>query len=106
VSYVRLDNDAALAEMLADRRTGGLGLRRVAPGLAVSELPSEELLEGLRANGYAPMAEGEDGSATPVPVPTARARRATSFHPYAAQRPVLPGSSAVTALAEELAAGG
>ncbi|NUP51267.1 MAG: helicase-associated domain-containing protein, partial [Catenulispora sp.] len=106
VSYVRADNDAALAEMLADRRTGGLGLRRVAPGVAVSELPPEDLLEGLRANGYAPMAENEDGSgATPV-VATARARRATSFHPYAVQRLALPGSAAVTALAEELAAGG
>ena len=106
VSYVRADNDAALAEMLADRRTGGLGLRRVAPGVAVSELPPGELLAGLRANGYAPMAENEDGSgATPV-VATARARRATSFHPYAVQRPALPGSAAMIALAEDLAAGG
>ncbi|GAA1979883.1 helicase-associated domain-containing protein [Catenulispora subtropica] len=106
VSYVRADNDAALTEMLADRRTGGLGLRRVAPGVAVSELPPEELLEGLRANGYAPMAENEDGSgATPVRA-TSRARRATSFHPYAVQRPALPGSAAVVALAEDLAAGG
>ncbi|GAA2013659.1 helicase-associated domain-containing protein [Catenulispora yoronensis] len=106
VSYVRADNDAALSEMLADRRTGGLGLRRIAPGVAVSELPPEELLEGLRANGYAPMAENEDGSgATPV-VATPRSRRATSFHPYAVQRPALPGSAAVVALAEDLAAGG
>jgi hypothetical protein len=106
VSYVRADNDAALTEMLADRRTGGLGLRRVAPGVAVSELPAEELLEGLRANGYAPMAESEEGGgATPVRA-TSRARRATSFHPYAVQRLALPGSAAVVALAEELAAGG
>jgi hypothetical protein len=106
VSYVRADNDAALTEMLADRRTGGLGLRRIAPGVAVSELPPEELLEGLRANGYAPMAENEDGSGAPVVLATARARRATSFHPYAVQRMAVPGSAAVTALAEDLAAGG
>ncbi|NUR62912.1 MAG: helicase-associated domain-containing protein [Catenulispora sp.] len=106
VSYVRADNDAALAEMLADRRTGGLGLRRVAPGVAVSELPPEELLAGLRANGYAPMAENEDGSGVTPVVATSRARRAASFHPYAVQRPALPGSSAVVALAEDLAAGG
>lgn len=105
-SYVRADNDAALTELLADRRTGGLGLRRIAPGVAVSELPPEELLEGLRANGYAPMAENEDGSGAPVVVATARARRATSFHPYAVQRQALPGSAAVVALAEDLAAGG
>lgn len=106
ISYVRADNDAALTEMLADRRTGGLGLRRIAPGVAVSELPPEELLEGLRANGYAPMAENEDGSGAPVVVATSRARRATSFHPYAVQRQALPGSAAVVALAEDLAAGG
>ena len=106
ISYVRADNDAALTEMLADRRTGGLGLRRIAPGVAVSELSPEELLEGLRANGYAPMAENEDGSGAPVVVATARARRATSFHPYAVQRQPLPGSAAVVALAEELAAAG
>jgi hypothetical protein len=106
ISYVRADNDAALTEMLADRRTGGLGLRRIAPGVAVSELPPAELLEGLRANGYAPMAENEDGSGAPVVVATARARRATSFHPYAVQRQALPGSTAVVALAEDLAAGG
>jgi len=106
VSYVRADNDAALTEMLADRRTGGLGLRRIAPGVAVSELPPEELLEGLRTNGYAPMAENEDGSGAPVVVATSRARRATSFHPYAVQRQPLPGSAAVVALAEDLAAGG
>jgi hypothetical protein len=106
ISYVRADNDAALTEMLADRRTGGLGLRRVAPGVAVSELPPEELLDGLRANGYAPMAENEDGSGAPTVVATSRARRATSFHPYAVQRQPLPGSAAVVALAEDLAAGG
>ena len=106
ISYVRADNDAALTEMLADRRTGGLGLRRIAPGVAVSELSPGELLEGLRANGYAPMAENEDGSGAPVVVATARARRATSFHPYAVQRQPLPGSAAVVALAEELAAAG
>ncbi|MEZ0107209.1 hypothetical protein ABH920_001200 [Catenulispora sp. EB89] len=106
ISYVRADNDAALTEMLADRRTGGLGLRRIAPGVAVSELPPSELLEGLRANGYAPMAENEDGSGAPVVVATARARRATSFHPYAVQRQALPGSTAVVGLAEDLVAGG
>ncbi|MEY9925897.1 hypothetical protein ABH926_000517 [Catenulispora sp. GP43] len=106
VSYVRADNDAALTEMLADRRIGGLGLRRIAPGVAVSELPPEELLEGLRTNGYAPMGENEDGSGAPVVVATSRARRATSFHPYAVQRQALPGSAAVVGLAQELAAGG
>ncbi|OLE28865.1 MAG: hypothetical protein AUG49_01150 [Catenulispora sp. 13_1_20CM_3_70_7] len=108
VSYVRADNDAALTELLADRRTAGLGLRRIAPGVAVSELPPEDLLEGLRANGYAPMAENEEGSGAPAVVATPRARRATSFHPYAVQRPALPGSASnsVKALAEELAAAG
>ena len=105
VSYVRADNDAALTEMLADRRTHGLGLRRIAPGVAVSELPPEELLEVLRVSGYAPMAENEDGTAAPVRA-GARVRRASAFHPYAPQRPVTPGGEAIVGLAETLLAGG
>jgi hypothetical protein len=100
-SYVRADNDTALAEMLADRRTAPFGLRRISAGVAVSDLPSHELLEGLRACGYAPMAENEDGTATPARS-TAKVRRASSFHPYAPQRPVQAATDAVLALAEAL----
>lgn len=106
VSYVRADNDAALTEMLADRRTHGLGLRQVAPDVAVSELPAAEVLEVLRASGYAPMAENEDGTTSPAVPASGRVRRASAFHPYAPQRLVVPGSDAIVGLAEGLLAAG
>lgn len=100
-SYVRSDSDAALAEILADRRMASARLRRVSPGVAVSDLPPDEVLEALRINGYAPMAETEAGVAMPTP-PARSARRASSFHPYAPQRPVQPANEAMVALAEAL----
>ncbi len=62
-AYLRCDDDALVAELLADRRTSGLGLRRLAPTVLVSSSPVDMLLERLRAMGYAPTAEGVHGEA-------------------------------------------
>ena len=68
----------------------------------MSSLSPEELLDALRTHGYAPMAEADtDGPPLPATM-AATARRASSFHPYAPQRPVLPASDAIVALAGEL----
>jgi hypothetical protein len=72
----------------------------------VSELPAEEVLEVLRASGYAPMAENEDGTASPAVAASGRVRRASAFHPYAPQRLVVPGGAAIVGLAEGLLAAG
>ncbi|AEW94784.1 MULTISPECIES: helicase-associated domain-containing protein [Streptomycetaceae] len=82
-SYVRCDDDALLAELLADRRTAGLGLRRLAPTVLAAECAPDTLLERLRSMGLAPAAESATGDvlvtrpdarrtpprAAPVPVP-------------------------------------
>ncbi|MGF7233921.1 MAG: helicase-associated domain-containing protein, partial [Frankia sp.] len=60
-SYLRCDDTALLAEVVVSRRTQGLGLRRIAPTVVISPLPVPKLLDGLRAAGYAPAAEGPDG---------------------------------------------
>jgi hypothetical protein len=60
-SYLRCDDTALLSEVVASRRTQTLGLRRIAPTVVISRLPVGELLEGLRAAGFAPAAEGPDG---------------------------------------------
>ncbi|OKI10047.1 DNA-binding protein [Streptomyces sp. CB02923] len=60
-AYVRCDDDALLTEILADRRAIGLRLRRLAPTVLASAAPPDQLLEGLRAMGYAPAAESAEG---------------------------------------------
>ncbi|THJ74800.1 helicase-associated domain-containing protein [Candidatus Frankia alpina] len=60
-SYLRCDDTALLAEVVASRRTQALGLRRIAPTIVISSLPTGEVLAGLRSAGYAPVAEAPDG---------------------------------------------
>ena len=59
--YLRCDDPGLLAEVVASRRTAQLGLRRIAPTVVVSGLPMAEVLDGLRAAGFAPAPEGPDG---------------------------------------------
>lgn len=82
-AYLRCDDDALLAELLADRRASGLGLRRLAPTVLAAQTDPSTLLERLRAMGLAPAAESADGDvlitrpdarrtpprSAPVPVP-------------------------------------
>ncbi|WP_328465161.1 helicase C-terminal domain-containing protein [Streptomyces sp. NBC_00448] len=60
-AYLRCDDDAVLTELLADRRAGGLGLRRLAPTVLAAQADPATLLERLRAMGLAPAAESPDG---------------------------------------------
>ncbi|MEU6905902.1 helicase C-terminal domain-containing protein [Streptomyces coeruleorubidus] len=60
-AYVRCDDDAVLNEILADKRATGLGLRRLAPTVLAAQSDPAGLLEGLRAMGFAPAAEGAEG---------------------------------------------
>ncbi|QLE73475.1 DNA-binding protein [Streptomyces rectiverticillatus] len=60
-SYLRCDDEAMLAEILADRRSAPLRLRRLAPTVLAAQAAPDALLEGLRAMGYAPAAESAEG---------------------------------------------
>ncbi|MEV4443467.1 helicase-associated domain-containing protein, partial [Streptomyces sp. NPDC049577] len=84
-SYVRCDDEALLAEILADRRSAPLRLRRLAPTVVAAQAAPDALLEGLRAMGYAPAAESAEGD---VVVTRADARRTP---PRTAPAPVPEG---------------
>lgn len=87
-AYVRCDDDALLDEILADRRSHGLELRRLAPTVLAARTDPAALLEGLRSMGYAPAAESAEGD---VLITRAHARRTP---PRAAPAPVHDGPPA------------
>ncbi|MFD0357133.1 helicase-associated domain-containing protein [Streptomyces sp. NPDC127110] len=116
-SYVRCDDDAMLGEILADRRSAGLGLRRLAPTVLAAQADPAALLDGLRAMGYAPAAESRTGDvlvaradahrtparSAPVPVPDGPpVPDATLLG--AAVRAIRAGDLAATAVRKEPAA--
>ncbi|MGW1125542.1 helicase C-terminal domain-containing protein [Streptomyces sp. NPDC002526] len=82
-SYVRCDDETVLGEILADKRSAALRLRRIAPTVLAARADPASLLDGLREMGYAPAAESADGDvlitragahrtpprSAPVPVP-------------------------------------
>ena len=76
---LRSDDPALLAEIAADRRLRGLGLRSLAPTVLAGTKPLPETLAGLRAAGYAPLAETADG--TPVLERVGRRRAETPARP-------------------------
>ncbi|MGF1647374.1 MAG: helicase-associated domain-containing protein [Kineosporiaceae bacterium] len=88
--YVRSDDHARLAEAAADSRLRRLGLRVLAPGVLVGELPLPETLARLRAAGYLPVQEGPDGAVVPVERAEVRAE-VSDFVRELAPRPAPPG---------------
>lgn len=60
-SFLRCDDELLIAQVLGSPGTIALGLRRIAPTVLISELPLIELVDGLRAAGFAPVAEDPDG---------------------------------------------
>ncbi|MFJ5841162.1 helicase-associated domain-containing protein [Streptomyces shenzhenensis] len=84
-AYVRCDDDTLLNEILADRRSAALRLRRLAPTVLAAQADPAALLAGLRAMGYAPAAESAEGD---VLIARAHAHRTP---PRAAPEPVPDG---------------
>lgn len=60
-AYLRTDDEHVLAEVLADRRTAPLRLRRLAPTVLAAQADPTTVLETLRGIGLAPTAEGPGG---------------------------------------------
>ncbi|NGO80917.1 DNA-binding protein [Streptomyces sp. YC504] len=60
-AYVRCDDESVLGEILADKRSQGLRLRRLSPTVLAAQADPGTLLEGLRSMGFAPAAESADG---------------------------------------------
>jgi hypothetical protein len=60
-SYLRCDDEALLARVLADRNTEPLNLRLIAPTVLVSDTAATRVLDVLRTAGYSPGAEAPGG---------------------------------------------
>ncbi|MTD56672.1 helicase-associated domain-containing protein [Amycolatopsis pithecellobii] len=60
-SFLRCDDEVLLAEVLGNPVAQEYQLRKIAPTVLVSPVPLAEVLDGLRAAGFAPAAEGPDG---------------------------------------------
>ncbi len=82
-SYVRSDDEATIAEVLADRRLAAAGLRRLAPTVLASRLAPTRLLEMLRDAGFPPVQEDATGAAV---LSRPKARRAPPRHSFAYRR--------------------
>ncbi|MER8231098.1 helicase C-terminal domain-containing protein [Streptomyces sp. NPDC094049] len=116
-AYVRCDDDAVLGEILADRRSAALGLRRLAPTVLAAQTDPASLLDGLRSMGYAPAAESTAGDVlvtradtyrtgprkAPVPVPDGPPSPDATLL-GAAVRVIRAGDRAATAVRKEPAA--
>ncbi|MFB7235770.1 helicase C-terminal domain-containing protein [Streptomyces sp. NPDC056269] len=116
-AYVRCDDDTVLGEILADRRSASLGLRRLAPTVLAAQTDPTSLLDGLRSMGYAPAAESTTGDVlitradayrtgartAPVPVPDGPPAPDTTLL-GAAVKAIRAGDRAATAVRKEPAA--
>jgi hypothetical protein len=60
-SFLRCDDEVLLAEVLGNPVAEEYELRKIAPTVLVSPVPLADVLDGLRAAGFAPAAEGPDG---------------------------------------------
>jgi hypothetical protein len=61
-AYLRSDDEALMATVLADRRLAGLALRRLAPTVLISLSPPGRMLNLLREAGYSPAPEDPNGA--------------------------------------------
>ncbi|MGW4887884.1 helicase C-terminal domain-containing protein [Streptomyces murinus] len=96
------DEPALLAELATHRRLAKLGLRQLAPTVLISRSPLDTTLAALRAEGYAPVAETDEGT---VRIEKARPRRATAPVPAPrGSRARGGGRIAATSTAQESAA--
>ncbi len=103
-AYVRCDDDALLGEILADRRSAGLRLRRLAPTVLAAQADPAALLEALRSMGYAPAAESAEGD---VLITRAHARRTPPRTPPAPvpDGPPVPDDALLTSAVRAIRAG-
>ena len=62
-AYLRSDDEALLAEVMADKRLAVLSLRRLAPTVLCTPYQVHRLLTELREAGFAPVAEDAGGAA-------------------------------------------
>jgi len=65
-AFVRCDDPAVMAAVLRSSEADALALRPLAPTVLVSPAPLRDVLDGLRAAGFAPAAEDSSGALVDV----------------------------------------
>jgi hypothetical protein len=103
-SFLRCDDGALLAEVLANPQSVRLELRRIAPTVLVSPLPLIDVLDGLRSAGFTPAAEGPDGRVLDL----RPAGRRVAARPRPERHPVVPptpGAAQLAAVVRQLRVG-
>ncbi|HVV21003.1 MAG TPA: helicase-associated domain-containing protein [Pseudonocardiaceae bacterium] len=103
-SFLRCDDEALLAEVLANPEAARLELRRIAPTVLVSPLPLIDVLDGLRSAGFTPAAEGPDGRVMDL----RPSGRRIAVRPRPERHPVVPptpGDAQLAAVVRQLRVG-
>jgi hypothetical protein len=103
-AFLRADDEVLLAEVLAHPSAESFELRRIAPTVLVSELSLAELLDRLRAAGFAPGAESGDGTLLDLR-PQGRRIPARPRSPLRTAALRVPDEAQVTALVAAIRAG-
>ncbi|MBO0854813.1 MAG: helicase-associated domain-containing protein [Nocardia sp.] len=101
-SFIRSEDPALLAEVLAASVSESLALRAVAPTVAISQAPLGEVLERLRAAGFSPA--GEDASGTIVDLRPRGSRISARTAGRTTWRPTPPDADQLRNLVGELRA--
>ncbi|WP_454194972.1 helicase-associated domain-containing protein [Nocardia sp. Marseille-Q1738] len=102
-SFLRTDDPALLAQVLSAPVANALALRSIAPTVAIAQAPLSEVLEQLRAAGFAPAGEDSAGAIVDLRPRGARiAVRPAARQPY---RPAPPSAEQLESLVTELRAG-
>ncbi|MGH4004859.1 MAG: helicase-associated domain-containing protein [Pseudonocardiaceae bacterium] len=94
-AFLRCDDAAVLAELLAHPVAARCGLRRIAPTVLVSPLALGPLLDEVRGAGFTPVAEGADGQLVELRAVDRRAR----VRPVATRRAAVPPAPSAEQLA-------
>lgn len=103
-SYLRCDDEAVLAEILADRRSAPLRLRRLAGTVLAAQAAPDVLLETLRAMGYAPAAESAEGDVLVTRADVRRTPQRTAPAPVP-EGPPIPDATLLGAAVRAIRAG-
>ncbi|WP_072687143.1 helicase-associated domain-containing protein [Rhodococcus marinonascens] len=102
-SFVRCEDPALLAEVLASPVAASLALRALAPTVAVSQAPLRAVLSELRRAGFAPA--GEDSSGALVDLRARGARVLTRRKATANRTPAVPTDAQLAAVVRTIRAG-
>ncbi|MGC0249389.1 helicase-associated domain-containing protein [Pseudactinotalea sp. Z1748] len=74
-SFLRAGQDGVLTALVGEKGLADLGLRLLAPTVAVAEVGPQDLIEALRAAGHSALAEGPDGQVVALGSRQVRASR-------------------------------